>query len=306
MNLRQIEVFAEVMRTGSVTEGAKALNVSQPSVSKMLSYIESRLKLTLFERKGGRIVPTPEAYALYRESEQVMQALEHFQHYCRDLGEFGQIPLLVNAEALIGQVLIPHAIAGYRKNWPEGRFRFEIHNSLNIANHVKWRQADLGFVHFPADEAMADVRILRTGRMVSVLHKNHPFSNRDCLVTDDLRQTSVVYCHGGMWLKNRLQSLMPKGENGQVLCEIEVNQFANGCLLVEQTQSVMLIDDLAQLAPISPDLVFIPFEPTLEVSLGVLNRQHEPLSRPAQRFIDQVECSLQELESALGGRRQIP
>ncbi|MDN3685434.1 LysR family transcriptional regulator [Vibrio sinaloensis] len=57
MNLRQIEVFTEVMRTGSITEAAKALHVSQPSISKMIAYSESKLGVQLFKRMNGKNCP---------------------------------------------------------------------------------------------------------------------------------------------------------------------------------------------------------------------------------------------------------
>jgi len=54
------------MRTGSVTAAARMLNVTQPAVSAMLKHLESRLAMKLFERSGGRLLPTPEAQAPQR------------------------------------------------------------------------------------------------------------------------------------------------------------------------------------------------------------------------------------------------
>ena len=50
MNLRQLEVFHAIMRTGSVTAAAQELHVSQPAVSAVLKHAEQRLKFKLFER----------------------------------------------------------------------------------------------------------------------------------------------------------------------------------------------------------------------------------------------------------------
>lgn len=301
MNLRQIEVFTEIMRTGSVTEAAKALHVSQPSISKTLSYAENKLGIQLFKRMNGKLVPTPEAMSLYKEAEQVIQSLDHFQDFCRDLAELKQTPLTINAEALIGQILVPHTITEYRKNWPEVRFRFEIHNSVNISNHVKWRQADLGLIHFPRDEKEVEARIIRVGRVVCVMPTDHPFAHKDYITTDDLAQTSVIYCHGGAWLKKVLKPVMPT-RNGQLQVDIEVNQFANGCLLVQQNQGVMLVDDLACFGQNWTDLVFRPFEPCIELALGVIHRSHEPLSRPAELFIEQMEKTLTEFSTSTMSR----
>ena len=58
MNLRHIEIFHAVYVNGSVSAAARALNVSQPSVSKMLRHAESLLGFNLFQRTNGGLVPT--------------------------------------------------------------------------------------------------------------------------------------------------------------------------------------------------------------------------------------------------------
>lgn len=69
-----MEVFRAVMLTGSISGAAKMLYVSQPAVSKLITYIESRLAYRLFQRINNRLVPTAEAVTLYREVERVYQA----------------------------------------------------------------------------------------------------------------------------------------------------------------------------------------------------------------------------------------
>jgi DNA-binding transcriptional LysR family regulator len=67
MNLRHIEIFHAVYVNGSVSGAARALNVSQPSVSKTLRHAESLLGFPLFERTAGRLVPTEDAHILFAE-----------------------------------------------------------------------------------------------------------------------------------------------------------------------------------------------------------------------------------------------
>src|SRR5258708_18619158 len=71
MNLRHIEVFREVYLAGSVSGAARALCVSQPSVSKVLRHAESRLGFALFRRLKGRLAATDEAHALFREVDEL-------------------------------------------------------------------------------------------------------------------------------------------------------------------------------------------------------------------------------------------
>ena len=76
MKLRHIEVFHALMHAANMTEAARRLHVSQPAVSTVLKHAESQLGIRLFERTGGRLVPTPEAIALLPDVEGIFERLE--------------------------------------------------------------------------------------------------------------------------------------------------------------------------------------------------------------------------------------
>ena len=67
LTFKQIEAFRSVMVNGSVVGAAKLMNLTQPSVSRTIALLEIRLGYPLFVRRGRRLLPTPQADALYRE-----------------------------------------------------------------------------------------------------------------------------------------------------------------------------------------------------------------------------------------------
>ncbi|MGY3652328.1 hypothetical protein ACVWW2_007619 [Bradyrhizobium sp. LM4.3] len=52
INSRQVEAFRATMLTGSVTEAAALMTVTQPAVSRLLRDLQALLKMELFERRG--------------------------------------------------------------------------------------------------------------------------------------------------------------------------------------------------------------------------------------------------------------
>src|SRR3569833_4459823 len=76
INSRQVEAFRAMMLTGSVTEAAKLMKVTQPAVSRLLRDLQALLKMELFERRGTGLVPTAAALALYTEVERSFVGLE--------------------------------------------------------------------------------------------------------------------------------------------------------------------------------------------------------------------------------------
>ena len=85
MNLRHIEIFHAVYVNGSVSAAARALNVSQPSVSKMLRHAESLLGFQLFQRTNGGLVPTQDAHTLFTEVSEIQDRVHALREAGRNL-----------------------------------------------------------------------------------------------------------------------------------------------------------------------------------------------------------------------------
>ena len=69
MNFRQLKAFDTVMRLGSITGAAKALHVSQPSVTRLVHELETHLGFALFLRRGRGIAATVEARRFHQAVE---------------------------------------------------------------------------------------------------------------------------------------------------------------------------------------------------------------------------------------------
>lgn len=60
MTLQQLKYVITVAETGSITEAARKLFISQPSLSSALKEIEKEAKITIFHRNRNGATPTDE------------------------------------------------------------------------------------------------------------------------------------------------------------------------------------------------------------------------------------------------------
>ncbi len=77
MKYKQMLAFRMVMLSGTVTQAAERLNISQPAVSNLIASLEQHFGFPLFERRKGRLSPTPDALHIY---EDVARALSGFEN----------------------------------------------------------------------------------------------------------------------------------------------------------------------------------------------------------------------------------
>ena len=115
MRLRHIELFYYVMMTGSLRQAAEALNVSQPAASKALRYAEQSLGFALFERTGGRLVPTREAQIMIPRVNGIFEQLGALTRLTRNLrkGQGGH-ELSIGRVPCPGQSIVPRVIGRHR------------------------------------------------------------------------------------------------------------------------------------------------------------------------------------------------
>lgn len=147
MNFRHVEVFYAVMTNGTVTEAARQLGVSQPSVTTTLKQAEARLGIQLFIREGGRLIPTEEARVLYEEAERAHSALEALGIVARRLqiGRGGHVRVV--GVPSLSLELLPDAIERFEQRHTSFRYSVATMNTEEILAELDSRKGTfhLGF-----------------------------------------------------------------------------------------------------------------------------------------------------------------
>jgi DNA-binding transcriptional LysR family regulator len=118
LNLVHLRVLAAVARHGSVTEAARELHYSQPSVSHHLSRLEAATGAKLVQRVGRGIRLTPEGQLLARRAAEIVGRVDAAATELAaqvDL-QAGRVRLAANASTL--STIVPHAAAALAAAYP--------------------------------------------------------------------------------------------------------------------------------------------------------------------------------------------
>ncbi len=149
ITLRQLDVFAEVLKSGSTTQASQRLALSQSAVSAALTDLENQLGVKLFDRVGKRLVVNEHGRLLYPRVVALLdQALEIEQLFHEDKGA-----IRVYASSTIGNYILPEVIARYRKSWPDLPLEMNVGNSQDVINAVADFRVDVGLIEGPCHSA---------------------------------------------------------------------------------------------------------------------------------------------------------
>jgi DNA-binding transcriptional LysR family regulator len=147
IELRHLRAFRAVMTHGSTVGAARALGVSQPSVSRLLAEMEAAQGEMLFMRANGRLAARPVAEVLLADVERALNAVEGVIGGAGGRG----MSLSIAAPGGIMSAVFGPALRRLMDELPDLRILTEIMSYHDTLNAVAMGRVDVGLVKAPVD-----------------------------------------------------------------------------------------------------------------------------------------------------------
>jgi DNA-binding transcriptional LysR family regulator len=118
--LTSINVFRQVVKSGSFVGAAERLDLSTAMVSKHVMSIEKRLRVRLLNRNSHKLSLTEPGKLYFDRCKSILQDLESAEHEMESLSSAPRGTLRVACcEACIPSLGLAGVLAEYRRRWPE-------------------------------------------------------------------------------------------------------------------------------------------------------------------------------------------
>jgi len=295
LSVRHLEVFWAVMRTGSQSGAAALLGISQPAVSKMLSYVEQRTEITLFFRSRGKLLPSDEAHVFFRSIEEIFERVYQTETVLDDLRHRAAGEISVAFAPGIGARLIGAFLTAFRKSHPLSRVRVKLLNPPIILERTTRREIDIGVYHGPMGDVSVSSVVLADDVVVCILPRGHPLCDSDVVTPADLRNENILSgapIGPETWMHSLHRVLEEHGMRCKPLIEsIHSNLLyefvSNGLGIALAPPVPLLAEELG--------LVVKPFEPTIRAPLFAVMPVGRPPAQSATSLIRSMQKVLEEL-----------
>ncbi len=186
ITLRQVEAFRAVMISGSVTQAANMLFVSQPAVSRILSDLEYRVGFKLFDRTRRHLVPTEEGRAFYDEVERAFTGLQQIDQAAASIRRYHRGHLRLITFQSLAPTLMVDLITRFAERYPEIAVSLEVQPSQRVFERVVSQHCDLGILTAPITGASVVASTIATTNAVCILPKSHPLATKPMIRPGDL------------------------------------------------------------------------------------------------------------------------
>ncbi len=288
LTLRQVESFRAVMITGTVTQAAEMLYISQPAVSRMLSDLEREIGFKLFTRAKRKLIPTDEGRAFYDEVErafvglnQIMKAADAIRDYHSGYFRLITIPSLASP-------VMADLVAKFTERYPAMSVSLEVQPSQRVFEWIVSQQCDIGLSTIPIENPAITARPVAGGDAVCILPKHHRLASRPEIETSDLEGEPFVSFRVDSLFRHQVDEVFRKaGVRRDLRLEARTTEAIYG--LVTAGLGVSVIGPVFPGDELRHGIVIRPFKPRISIELALLYSTHKPLSRFAERFIEIVD-----------------
>ncbi|MBL8326132.1 MAG: LysR family transcriptional regulator [Rubrivivax sp.] len=286
LNPRQIEAFRWVMLRGSVTGAAAALGVSQPAISRLVRDLETDTGLTLFERRGNHLLPTPEATLLLAEAERYATGLHALTRFAADLRAHRGGRLRVAALPAMAMGFLPR----FASKFIEGRERAKMHlsgmPSHLVIDAVQVGQADIGLAAAPPERPGLQIESLDS-RAVLAVPSGHRLARRRSVSLPDLAGERVVALSEPTIFSVHTDTLLA-GIAHDVVATTPLSGIA--CALVAEGLGVAIVDPFSVADYLGRGVVAVALQPRFDVRIAMITSAHHRPSALAGEFIEALRA----------------
>jgi DNA-binding transcriptional LysR family regulator len=220
LQLPYLETFSKAAELSSFTGAAKALRLTQASVSQRVQALERSLGTALFKRQGGRVLLTEAGQKLHDYAQRILDLHRQARREItgHDIPISGELSLA--ASSIPGEHLLPALLSLFAQRHPQIRVRASVSDSMAVMAQVERGEVRLGLVGRKTDNPHLTFRHLASDRMVLVVPKDHPLSRRKKLSVKQLLRYPLVLREVGSGLRHCFEKSLD--EAGLSLAELRV------------------------------------------------------------------------------------
>jgi DNA-binding transcriptional LysR family regulator len=290
MNARDLEVFRAIMRDGTITAAANSLAVSQPAVSKLLLHLEDRLGYRLFDRIGGRLVPTTEAHLLFADADRVFRQLEALKTLASTIGAQKIGLLRIGASLPATYSLLPRVLATFRQQHPEVKIHLNALPKREIVEGLLLGDIDLAVTLSTIQAPTVRSEILAEVNIVAVMRADDPLAPLDVVKPHDLEGRALISYGSHAEVGADLDEAFAASGKQRNLA-IQIISSVGAAPLVREGLGIALVDGLVAWQGFE-GLVARPFLPKVTMQIAVSLNEARPASRLAQPFLNVLRTAI--------------
>lgn len=192
MEDHKLRVFCAVAETKSFSKASELIHLTQPAVSLQIQAMEELYETRLFDRSGNTINLTPAGEILYKRAKEILALYAEAQQNISEITGAIKGSLSIGASSTIGNYLLPHIIAAFKKKVPQVNISLVVSNTKTITEKLNAGEIDIALVEGDVSKQRFSVETLISDELVVIMSPAHPWAERRNLPAIELTKEPLI------------------------------------------------------------------------------------------------------------------
>ena len=297
MDLEQLITFERIVREGSFSAAAWALDLPQPTVSARIKSLEQAIGGSLFHRQGRKITLTDLGQTFLPYAQRTIAVLSEGVEMARQAehGQHGRVTY--GGLSSLSGTLVGAAVAEFHRTHPSVELLVKGGEHESVVNWLRDRVVELGLIVWPCPEnVLTPMRLLfhLRERVVLAVSADHPFAQRGAISYAELLAAAQPFLSLRWWKTMHPTVLQIAAQSQSITVSMESARY-----MVRSGTGlgffpwVYILDDLTSGRLV--ELNVHDLEPLYRDSALVWMGRETPLSPAADAFVNGLRIQAQKL-----------
>jgi LysR family nitrogen assimilation transcriptional regulator len=184
MNSDDLELFAQVAKSGSISRAAMELGADQSTVSRRVGLLEAELGVRLFHRSGRGVTLTERGQQLLGFANTMNDTLVEAERAMRDSAEQGPAKLCIAAQPTIARILFGSLGHALKARYPLTQVHFVEGLAADILNRLSDGAVDIAILYLPEHPGALQFDPLLSEGVQLITPANYPLKGNAIAVRD--------------------------------------------------------------------------------------------------------------------------
>lgn len=204
--LRQLKTFVATAEHKKMSEAAKHLYVSQPTISQIISELEKEYQTALFERHAKELRITTAGELLLENAKQIIAIHETLEQNMKTISS--KRPLRIGATLTIGTNIMAKIAKGVEDLHKDIDCFVCVHNTEQIEEMLLHNELDIALVEGIIDHEEIITTPAFDDNLCIICHRDHPLAEKEVVSPEDLHNQPFILREKGSGTRGIFEQLM--------------------------------------------------------------------------------------------------
>ncbi len=176
LDSRQVRAFCVLARTGSFTQTARELHLTQSGVSHSIKALETDIGCRLLDRLGKKVVLTQAGEQFLQHATKILHEMESARESLGQLGKWGQGRLRLGVSTTACQHLLPTVLREFKESFPDHSISIEPGDTPELVNALLNHRVDLAMCLDLGSDPQLETHHLFTDELQFIVGAMHPWA----------------------------------------------------------------------------------------------------------------------------------